>query len=70
MNNEKLEINAGGLIGGKRDSKDGVVFFGKQFFIEDQIVNDYELNIEYPGEGNYIFFIYFKKSKINFSKFY
>lgn len=64
MNYEKLEINAGGLVGGKRNSRDGVVFFGKQLSREDQIVNDYELNIEYPNEGNYIFLIYFKKSKI------
>ncbi len=43
--------------------KDGVAFFGKNLKHGETIINDFELNIDYPGNGLYIFIIYFKRGK-------
>jgi len=61
LKNNKLTINAAGLVGGMRKMRDGVAFFGKNLKHGDTIVNDFELNIDYPGNGLYTFIIYFKK---------
>jgi hypothetical protein len=46
-----------------RKMKDGVAFFGKNLKHGETIINDFELNIDYPGNGLYIFIIYFKRGK-------
>ena len=63
MKKNKLVINAGGLVGGMRKMRDGVTFFGKNLKKGDIVVNDFDLNIDYPGDGLYTFIIYYKKSK-------
>lgn len=44
--------------------KDGVSFFGKNLKHGDIVVNDFELNLDYPGNGLYTFIIYYKRGNI------
>ena len=62
MKKKKLIINAGGLVGGARKTRDGVAFFGKNLKKGEVVVNDFELNIDYPDDGLSTFIIYYKKS--------
>lgn len=68
MKNNKLTVNAAGLVGGARKMRDGVAFFGKKLKHGDLIVNDFELDIDYPGNGLYTFIIYYKKGNIELRK--
>jgi len=66
LQQKKLELNASGLIGANRKMKDGVTFFGTQIKIEDKVVNDFLLNIDYANVkeiGAYVFIIYYKKEQ-------
>ena len=57
-----LYINAGGLVNGARKTKDGVAFFGKYLKKGEAVINDFELNYDFPSEGPFNFIIYFNKS--------
>jgi hypothetical protein len=62
MKDDKLMINASGLVEGARKAKDGVTFFGKNLKCGDIVVNDYVLNIDNTDyQLNHIFFIYYRK---------
>lgn len=71
FDNKKIEIRASGLIGSKRNARDGIVLFGSKSVGQfDQII-DYELNmhinlntsVSYP---TLVFMIYFKKDMRKF----
>jgi hypothetical protein len=66
LRGQKLHINAAGLINGLRKAKDGIAFFGKQLKKGDQIVNDFELSLDYPVSIIYVFIIYYKKDTNKF----
>jgi hypothetical protein len=63
LRNNKLKINAGGLIGGMRKMKDGVAIFGKMNTAAE-VNSDFELNLDESFKNNsgpYVFLIYYKK---------
>ena len=73
LRNQKLIINAFGLINGARKSRDGIVFFGTKLkkvlwnnFKNDIIINDFVLNLD-EDNMTHTFFIYYKKET---NKFY
>jgi hypothetical protein len=67
LRGNKLQINASGLVGGMRKARDGIAFFGKHLKKGDQIVNDFELSLDYPLSITYVFIIYFKKETNKFN---
>jgi len=63
FNNQKIEINAGGMKGG-RGKKDGFVIFGQKNYKNEQndiFKPDFELNLNEYLPYPYIFVIYYKK---------
>jgi len=63
-----MEIRAFGLNNGKRNVKDGIVFFGSRLTnIDGIIINDFLLNLSCPENLSHIFIIYYKKG---FNKYY
>ena len=76
FNNNKLTINANGLINGERKAKDGIAFFGtkltKVILLKNSkngiIVNDFVLSIDNDNLNMlHTFIIYYKKET---NKFY
>ena len=74
FNNKKIEINAGGMVGG-RNKKDGFTIFGQnpeKSSNNDMFIPDFELNISsnYSSNNNfsypYIFSIYYKIEDKNY----
>jgi hypothetical protein len=74
FNNKKIEINAGGMVGG-RNKKDGFTIFGQnpeKSSNSDMFIPDFELNISsnYSSNNNfsypYIFSIYYKIEDKNY----
>ena len=74
FNNKKIEINAGGMMGG-RNKKDGFTIFGQnpeKSSNNDMFIPDFELNISsnYSSNNNfsypYIFSIYYKIEDKNY----
>ena len=74
FNNKKIEINAGGMVGG-RNKKDGFTIFGQnpeKSSNNDMFIPDFELNISsnYGSNNNfsypYIFSIYYKIEDKNY----
>ena len=79
MNKDRLEINAGGLINGLRNKKDGFTYFGTQVKMNDEVMIDYKINTENlfigkidnennggenaNGQGIFVFLIYYKSGK-------
>jgi hypothetical protein len=63
LKGEKLTMNAAGLLGGARNIKDGVSFFGKNLKLGDKIINDFELEAINGCGGLFAFIIFYKKSK-------
>lgn len=70
IRNETIEILASGYAGSKRNSRDGVTFFGcRQKEVLDPMI-DYELNITNSNlnqiYSSIIFMIYFKKDELKY----
>ena len=75
FNDKKIEINAGGMVGG-RNKKDGFTIFGQnpeKSSNNDMFIPDYELNISNNNTNNinnffypYIFSIYYKIEDKNY----
>jgi len=60
--NNKLMINAGGLVKGERKTNDGIAFFGMKLIKDNKVINDYVLFLENAyNDLAHIFIIYYKK---------
>lgn len=68
LGGKELKINAKGVIGGQKQSANGLVFFGKEIFDEKgKLINDIIINLNEETQSDSIFLIYYRRDN---SKYY